>query len=739
MRKWLVISLMFAIQFALAQPKIGLTLSGGGAKGLAHIGILEAIDSAGLRIDCITGTSMGSIIGSLYAAGYSGKEIEKIARDLDWNVLFSGKPSIRNVSIDEKTEFDNYAIEVPLQKGKLKISTGIIEGQEIWLKFQELFLPIYDIKDFSKFSIPFKCVATDISTGKAVVLDQGELVTAIRASMALPSIFTPIDYKDTKLVDGGVVRNFPVSDVKAMGADYVIGVNLSQGLLKAQDLTSAIDILYQIGFYKDADEFQYQRKLSNVLIEPHVERFSAASFSSSDSIIYIGKQTGNMFYPVFKKLADSLRSIYPDYAPIKNRLPQTKTVTVDSIRIVGLKHTTRTSFKNRLALETGKTYDGVKVAEAIRRVYGSRNYSRIAYDWSPTKIPGHAVLSFNVLERPLTYVKAGIHYHTFSNVALILGAETKNFVIDRSKSSLKINVSENFRVLAEHNAAFGPKDENNIILSVYYESFKFPIYENFEQLYLYRSYSPKVDLKIQRTFGFSSVIGLGTSLENFKLKPKISGITSFEAANTYLFSYLYYKHNTLNKRNFSSRGWRIEGTLGLVYNQHPTAITIKDGTETVQSDSLNLDSYAQFHLKVENFTPLSRKLTLLTQFNTAINFSESDAYFNFFNVGGINDFVRNQVPFTGLPEYSLNTNSVSVLLIGFQYQLTRSLYTTLRLNTAVYDYLLTEDEFSFDNFLTGAGLSLGYDSGIGPLSITTMYCGESDKVYGYVNIGFPFR
>jgi NTE family protein len=229
-------------------------------------------------------------MGSLYAAGYSGKQIEKIARDIDWNVLFSGKPSMRNVSIDEKTEFDNYAIEVPFENGKFKIKTGITEGQEIWLKFQELFLPVYDIKDFSKFSIPFKCIATDISTGKAVVLDQGELVTAIRASMALPSVFTPIDYKDTKLIDGGVVRNFPVSDVKAMGADYIIGVNLSQGLLKAKDLNTAIDILYQIGFYKDADDFEHQLKLCNLLIQPRLERFSAASFSNADSIIAIGKQ-----------------------------------------------------------------------------------------------------------------------------------------------------------------------------------------------------------------------------------------------------------------------------------------------------------------------------------------------------------------------------------------------------------------------------------------------------------------
>lgn len=741
MRHGLIVLLFLIANVAMSQPKIGLTLSGGGAKGLAHIGVLEAIDSAGLRIDCITGTSMGSIIGSLYAAGYSGKEIERIARDIDWNVLFSGKPSIRNVNIDEKTEFDNYAIEVPFENKKFRIRTGFIEGQEIWLKFQELFLPVYDIKDFSKFSIPFKCVATDISTGKAVVLDQGELVTAIRASMAIPSIFTPIEYKNTKLVDGGVVRNFPVSDVKDMGADYVVGVNLSQGLLKAEELNSAIDILYQIGFYKDADDFENQKKLCDLLIEPPLNNFNAASFSGADSIIAVGKHTGNKFYPIFKKLADSLRSIYPDYAPIKNRLPQTRTVTVDSIRIQGLKNTTRTSFRNRLALQFGKTYDGVKVAEAIRRVYGSRNYNRIAYEWTPSKTPGHAILSFNVVERPLTHFKAGIHYHTFSSVALILGGEIKNFIIDRSKATAKINISENFRVLLEHNTAFGSKDDNNIILSAYYETFRFPIYKDFEQLYLYRSFVPQVDLKFQHTFGFSSALGVGTTLEYFEIKPRISGIASFEGSNTYLHSYFYYKHHTLNKRNFSTRGWRIEGRLGQIYNQKPSSITIQDatGNETLESDSLDLDNFTQLHLKVENFTPLSRRVTLLSQFNTAINFSPDDAYFNYFNIGGINDFVRNQIPFAGLPEYALNTNSVSVLMLGVQYQITRSFYATVRLNGAVYDYLKADETTAFDNFLSGAALSFGYDSGIGPLSISTMYCPQSDKLYGYVNIGFPFR
>jgi len=645
---------------------------------------------------------------------------------------------MRTVNIDEKTEFDNYAVEIPVQGGKLKLRGGIIEGQELWLKFQELFLPVYDIKDFSKLSIPFRCVATDIATGKPVVLDQGELVTAIRASMAIPSVFTPIDYKDTKLVDGGIVRNFPVRDVKDLGAEYVIGVNLSQGLAPANKLNTVLDILYQIGFYKDAEDFEHEKKLCNVLIEPPLAEYSAASFGSAIDIIEIGKETGKKYFPVFKRLADSLRAIYPDYKPINVRLPEVKQVTVDSITIKGLEYTTNRSFKNRLAIEPGKPYDGIAVGHAIRRVYGSRNYNRIAYEWHPSATRGHANLAFNVLERPQVYVKAGIHYHTFSDVALILGGEIKNFIFDRSKATAKVNVSENFRMLLEQNQLFGKKDNNNLIGSFYHETFRFPIYENFNEQYIYRSRTTNFDLRLQRTFGFSSAVGIGTSIENFRLKPRVASSIAVEAQNTYVESYVFYKHNTLNKRNFSTRGWRLDGKFGLVYSQRPSPVKVAADGELIEADT-SLSSYPRFHFKAENFQPLSQRFALMTQFNTAINFNAASAYINFWNIGGINDFVRNQIPFSGLPEYSVNTHSVSVLMLGLQYQISRSLYTTIRLNSAMYDFLDLQNNFESAKFLTGGALSFGYDSGIGPISVSAMYSAESNNVYGYVNVGFPFR
>src|SRR5687767_6711778 len=171
------------------RPKIGVTLSGGGAKGLAHIGILKAIDSAGLKVDYISGTSMGSIIGSLYAIGYSAADIEKAARKIDWDILLSNQSSLRSLLIEEKSEYGKYAVELPWQDHFFRLPTGVLEAEELWLKFAEMYFPVYNIKDFSQFSIPFRCIAADISNGDAVALDSGEIITAIWASMAIPSLF----------------------------------------------------------------------------------------------------------------------------------------------------------------------------------------------------------------------------------------------------------------------------------------------------------------------------------------------------------------------------------------------------------------------------------------------------------------------------------------------------------------------------------------------------------------------
>ena len=737
-----VLFFVLACSFSFAQssskPKIGLTLSGGGAKGLAHIGILQAIDSAGLRIDAVTGTSMGSIMGALYAAGYSGDQMEKIAREIDWSVLFSGKALYEHVNMDEKPEFDQYAVELPFDQGKLKMKTGVLEAQEIWLKFQELLLPVYDIKDFSKLSIPFKCIATDVGTGQAVVLDEGEIITAIRASMAIPSIFTAIDYKDTKLVDGGVVRNFPVRDVIDMGADYTIGVNLSQGLSKAEELTTAVDILYQIAFYKDADDFQQERKLCDILIEPNLEGYSAGSFHSAAEILKIGKEMGKKYYPAFKKLADSLKTLDPTYSFKKDRLPKHTRIVVDSYEVSGLKKTTLTSFSRRLGLQLGEPYNGQEIAAGVRKVYGSLNYSRIAYRWTPTT-PGHARLTFDVLENPRTYVKAALHFHSFTNVALLTTIASKNLITDRSKTLIKLNLSENFRSLVQQNQSFGKRSNKNLILSFYYENMRFPLYQDFEEQYLYRNKFTQLDLKVQHTIKQSGVLGVGTAFEDFRLRPKVSGQVDVEAGNKYWHSYMYYDLITVNQKHFATRGWKLSARLSAIYHQRPDDVLYEIGEETGIVDTLSFENYGQLTINVENYRPLGSKFSLISQLNTGMNLNDNQAYLNFFNVGGLTDFIRNQITFAGLNEYEVKTNSVAVLGVSLQYNPFKNIFATARANVAWYDFTYeVPGAFDTGNFLSGYALTLGYRSAVGPLQFSGMYNDQSGKFSGYVNIGFHF-
>src|SRR5687768_12501534 len=267
------------------RPRIGLTLSGGAAKGLAHIGILKAIDSAGLKIDLLTGTSMGSVIGALYAAGYSGNEIEQLARKVDWDILLSNQSTLRALLMAEKEEYSRYAVELPWVNNGFKLPTGVLQAEELWLKLSELFFPVHNIKNFNDFSIPFKCIGTDIATGEAVVMDKGEIVTAIRSSMAIPSLFTAVEYDGRRLVDGGIVRNFPVSDVKAMGADIVIGSQVATGLLPKEKLVNAFQILLQIAFLKEAEENKKGVEQCDIYIAMPMENYNAGSFNKSKEIL----------------------------------------------------------------------------------------------------------------------------------------------------------------------------------------------------------------------------------------------------------------------------------------------------------------------------------------------------------------------------------------------------------------------------------------------------------------------
>ena len=209
---------------SIQTPKIGLVLSGGGAKGLAHIGVLKVLEEAGIRPDYITGTSMGSIIGGLYALGYSADDLSEMNVNADWEKLLSDRISLNKIVMEEKYESKRYLFKFPIRNYQFKLPSGLIEGQQLESFFGDMVWPLPEQKSFDDFPIPFHCMAVDMISGETIEFDSGNFAETIRASMSIPSIFAPKDIDTLLLVDGGVTKNFPVEEVRKMGADYVIGV-----------------------------------------------------------------------------------------------------------------------------------------------------------------------------------------------------------------------------------------------------------------------------------------------------------------------------------------------------------------------------------------------------------------------------------------------------------------------------------------------------------------------------------
>lgn len=724
-------------QDAAKRPKIGLTLSGGGAKGLAHIGILQAIDSAGLKVDYITGTSMGSIVGSLYAMGYSGDAIEKLARDMDWDNLFSNQPVLTDISYEEKREYNKYLIEIPFEYGKPKLASGVIAGEQLWLELARLCWPVNNVRDFSKFDIPFKCIATDVTTGEVVTLDTGDIVMAIRASMAIPSVFTAVKIGDKKLVDGGVVRNFPVITAKDMGADIVIGSNVSGGLRKADQLVTPLDIIYQLGFYKDADDFKEAKKLTDIYIQHHLDEYTAASFGSVDSLLAIGKKKGDEMYPVFKRMADSLNALYPPATAFrKNRLPFTPDIELVDINVTGLVHSDERFFKGRLGLVSGGCYTPTDLKDAVLNVFGTRFYKMITYDLEPQG-DSKSLMNIQVEENPLTYVKFALQYNSFTNASAIVNITQRNFIVPNSRAFVSVAIGENPRVQGEFFKYLGPKRNFGFGLGVDFEDNALTLYKDFKRQMEYHLKYLNGEARLQYTLNSMMAIGVGTRYEFLNISPRYESVEVLRGNGNQLNSFLYFGVNSLDRKIYPHRGMDLQFESGWVYHQQTGYRVYKDGAEIMPEDyGYKFNNYQRTLLHMKYNLPVNNKGTMQLQVGGGANFTHRQGPINAFLLGGLNTVIRNQLPIVGLREAEITTSSAATLQLSYQYECMRNVYAIPRAGAVLYDFL--GDVSSKYKYMSGYGLTGGYSSFMGPIEASVMYCDQDGRLRMYVNIGFNF-
>lgn len=726
-------------QTAAPRPKIGVTLSGGGAKGLAHIGILKAIDSAGLNVDYITGTSMGSIIGSLYAVGYSADSIEKITRGINWDLLFSNQSSLRSLFMDEKDEFGKYTVELPWVNHGFELPSGVLEGQELWLKLSELYFPVYNQKDFNHFSIPFKCIGTDVGNGEAVVMDHGEITSAIRSSMAIPSFFTAVDFEGKRLIDGGVVRNFPVRDVRDMGANIVIGSNVASGLLPSDKVRNVIQVLLQVAFFHEATDNRQEQAMCDIYVPISLDKYSMGNFVQANEILEAGIEEGRRLYPRLKQLADSLNALYGPQPVVKNRLPAAEPIKISSIEIKGLHNTTADFFVHTMNFYDNHYYTVQDLSKMVRSVFGTRYYSRIVYSLQP-KADSTAKIVFDVTESPLTFAKIGLHYNRFSGISAIFDLTARNFFITNSRSLVTLNVGENFRARAEHLQYIGRRKNFSLDFSTQYDRFDVTTYTTYKQDGLYKQQYVNLDSRAQYSTGRNLVYGLGYRFEWLHYKPAIFNSSFlFSGQNNFPTGYVYLRHNSLDKTIYPRRGVKIDAEADWVFTQDPGVSFFQNGQPgNPDSFKVEVNPYPRTVVNVDGYIPLTGKTTLELMMQSGINFNYHRNIMNEFSIGGLTHLFHNQVQFAGLQEGSLYTPSMITFQGAFRYELFINTYITARANILFNNFVSRSAFFQNPDILSGYALTFGYNFALGPLEFSLMYCDQSKKIGSYVNIGIPF-
>ena len=717
------------------RPKIGVTLSGGGAKGLAHIGILKAIDSAGLKIDYITGTSMGAIVGALYASGYSGNDIERLRKDIDFDLLFSNNVPLRTLSLEEKDQYSRFAIELPFINNKIRLTTGVITGQQLSMKFSELFFHVYNVHNFNDLKIPFRCMATDLETGDLVVMDTGNIITALRATMAIPSVFSAVIRDNKKLVDGGLVRNFPVKNVKEMGADIVIGSNVTNGLAKVDKIKNPVDVLTQLAFFREAVDFKEELPLTNIYIHMPMEEYNTGSFGSGNEILEEGIKTGIKYYPIFKKLADSINALGAAKEKENNTITN-NTVFINSYQVNGLKKTTTRFFFHLMNFDDHKSYSAAQINKSIRRAIGSRYYSTITYTLEPI-LNDTANIIFTAEENPRTYLKAGLYYTRFRGINLNVNLTSRDFIITNSRSLVSVSIGESLQVEAEHLQYLGRNKSVAFIAGFRLDNQTINTFQNFKVEGAYKQNFSQTFLNFQNSGHNKIAAGIGTAFEYIRFRPSIKAAKEIKGRFTDLKSYVYVKYNDLNQIFFPTKGLKLNVELAQVWNQRPTLTQFENGV-FINPSNLNFDNYPRLMIDLSLCRPINKSFVFLSEFQAGVNFTNKSNYLNNFLIGGLSGSYRNQIRFAGLNEATVNSSSVTALQLGLRYNPANNIYITGRINGLLKDFATKLNATSSKDALTGYALTFSYKTPIGPVELSAMYSDQSKRLQSYVLVGIPF-
>jgi NTE family protein len=724
-----------------ARPKVGLALSGGGAFGMAHIGVLKVMEEAGLRPDYITGVSMGSIVGSMYSIGYSADSLYRIFRDADWNLLLSNSITEDKVIFTEKKYINNSILSFPVTSRKVKLPSGLISGQHIEKMLSYYAWPAAGINDFLKLPIPFLCIGTDLVSCRKAVLKNGYLPDAVRASMAVPSAFTPIKIDTMILIDGGFVRNIAVSELKEMGADIVIGSYTGFNRYDENELQSITGVLKQLSFFNSINDFAYEKKFINYLIEPKESGLSIAAFSQVDTIYRRGYLAAAPFREKFRRLADSLDAIGPQ----KNAefLDNRDSYIFSEIEITGNNIITDDQILGMLEISPGKPVSRDLLNDRIDLLYGRLWFDKVKYKIIPS---GDSLkLVIECAERPQTFLYGAVHYDNFLKEGAIINLSAKNLLTGSSAIELGSYIGQFYRFRVNFTQFLGKNQKAGLSFYFHTDNTLLPHFEYRSDIGKFNSRSYTTGISFNKRTGLNHLMTISAEYKNFNILPDfISEDKLKRIAYNYFCSKYETEVNTLDSKYFPKKGFVSAVSVDyskLLSGKIKRELSKIIFTEREPGDFLFKRTFAG-SISLRKYFQTGRKVTmsfggdLLYTYSADSVTSPQSYYF----LGGIEQSSPRSVMLAGFHNNEIPVDRMAGIKFETDFEIRKDLHISLITNFAIAREPLNGNDPAL---LGGYGLGIGYMSLIGPLKIGLMQgFTDHDRYFssfkGYINIGFNF-
>lgn len=758
------------------RPTVALVLSGGGAKGAAHIGVIRRLEELAIPVDVVLGTSMGGLVGGMFAVGYNSSQLDSIITSIDWGVALSDKVPRNYISYNEsrykekftlsfpffysKKDFmDKRAEEEEVDKADKKhdelhlgakdmdsaselvrnnilgsLPSGYVFGQNVNNLISSLTVGHQDECDFASLPVPFLCVATDMVSAKAKLWYDGELNMALRSTMSIPGLFAPVKTGGMVLVDGGMRNNYPCDIAKEMGADIVIGVDLSSGYKKYSGINNVMDIISQGIDMLGRSSYEYNSDLAEVKVKPSLPEYDMLSFdaASIDTIINRGYAAAlakdSLLLEVKKLVGNDTQSLNG---------PRARNLNWEGVRISGIEITGVTDgesqfLMNKLDIDINAPVSHSEIEDAVATIYGTMAFDYVTYELDGKCEPYR--LKINCKKGPIHQFGVGLRMDTEERVAAIFNLGLNVHAIKGSAFNVVGKIGSNPYVDLQyyHKSPLGPTlnvtglfkrvDRNQF--NSQDNSFTVNYLNLRNEVYLSNLDWKKFDLKLGLRNDYYKVFSVMAESVSDIYDGKADDLTNY-----YLSAFFSAREDTFDDGYFPTRGIRV----GLDYSW------------TIGGVNMKVDNIHALQLSIEGAVPFGDKFTLLPSFNARVLAGEGASspyrlpYMNLIGGDMRGRYMDQQIPFVGVNNAVPTSNWLALARLDLRYKLFRNNYVTAKVNVGdSFEDLNSVLDVNSSYGMLGFGLEYAYDSIAGPIKVMAHWSNLSHKLGLYISLGFDF-